>query len=322
MRPDFRENQEFTIHDPACGTGGFLIGAYEWIMSQTKEGALLTDKEKMRLQEHTFSGAEIVLETKRLALMNLYLHEIVTDIYYGDSLAEGPRSSKRYDCVLTNPPFGTKGGGDVPNREDFTVATSNKQLNFVQHVMHILKPGGRAAMVVPDNVLFESGAGKKIRQILMEDCDLHTILRLPIGTFSPYSPGVKANIIFFRKGLKTEAVWIYDLRTNIEKVTKGHPLTADYFTEFEKSYGTNHDGHPIEGRQETERFKRFSRQDIMGRDENLDIFWLRDESLESGDNLPDPETIVSEIRTQLQTAQDVLDELMLILENGRGDSNV
>ena len=317
MRPDFRENEEFTIHDPACGTGGFLIGAYEWILSQTKEGAILSDKEKKRLAHATFSGAEIVLETKRLALMNLYLHEIVTDIYYGDSLAEGPHTSKRYDCVLTNPPFGTKGAGEVPNREDFTVATSNKQLNFVQHVMHVLKPGGRAAVVVPDNVLFEGGAGRKIRQILMEDCDLHTILRLPIGTFSPYSPGVKANIVFFRKGLSTKEVWIFDLRTNVGKVTKGHPLTASYFTEFESAYGHDANGHPKKGREESERFKRFSREDIRGRDENLDIFWLRDESLDSGDDLPDPETIVAEIRTHLQTAQDALEELALLLENGR-----
>lgn len=321
MKPDFRENEEFTIHDPACGTGGFLIGAYEWILSQTKEGALLNAKEKKRLQNDTFSGAEIVLETKRLALMNLYLHEIVTNIYYGDSLADGPHTSMRYDCVLTNPPFGTKGAGEVPNREDFTVATSNKQLNFVQHVMHILKPGGRAAIVVPDNVLFEGGAGKKIRQILMEDCDLHTILRLPIGTFSPYSPGVKANIIFFRKGLPIEEVWIFDLRTNVEKINKGHMLTATYFSEFEKAYGTDPDGHPSNGRKEGERFKKFTLDEIKARDFNLDIFWLRDESLESGDDLPDPETIVSEIRTQLQTAQDALDELSLLLENGRVNGN-
>lgn len=317
MKPDFRENDEFTIHDPACGTGGFLIGAYEWILDQTKEGALLSEKEKNRLAHATFSGAEIVLETKRLALMNLYLHEIVTDIYYGDSLADGPHASKRYDCVLTNPPFGTKGAGEVPNREDFTVATSNKQLNFIQHVMHTLKHGGRAAVVVPDNVLFEGGAGKKIRQILVEDCDLHTILRLPIGTFSPYSPGVKANIIFFRKGLPTEDVWIFDLRTNVEKVNKGHMLTTEYFNEFENAYGSDPNGHPLNGREEGERFKRFPLNKLKERDFNFDIFWLQDESLEGGDNLTNPETIVNEIRTQLQKAQDALEELSLLFESGR-----
>jgi type I restriction enzyme M protein len=253
--------------------------------------------------------------------MNLYLHEIQVDIFFGDSLAEGPQTMKRYDCVLTNPPFGNKGAGEAPNREDFTVETSNKQLNFIQHVMHILKPGGRAAMVVPDNVLFEGGAGRNIRQILMEDCDLHTILRLPIGTFSPYSPGVKANIIFFRKGLKTKDVWIFDLRTNVEKINKGHTLTSSYFSEFEKAYGIDANGHPCEGRHETDRFKRFSRDEIKTQDENLDIFWLRDDSQESGDNLPDPETLVSEIRTHLQTAQDALEELSLLLEDGRKASD-
>jgi len=314
MKPDIRENPEFTIHDPACGTGGFLIGAYEYIMSQTNEGALLSLEERERLQRRTFSGAEIVLETKRLALMNLYLHEIVTDIYYGDSLADGPHASKRYDCILTNPPFGTKGAGGAPNRDDFVVETSNKQLNFVQHVMHVLKNGGRAAMVLPDNVLFEGGAGKKVRQIWMDDCDLHTVMRLPIGTFTPYSPGVKANIVFFRKGLPTKEVWVYDLRTNVEKITKGHPLTASYFEDFERVYGDDPNGHPSKGRVETERFRRFTREELLTRDDNLDIFWLRDESLESGEDLPDPETIISEIRTHLQTAQDALDELSMLLE--------
>ena len=155
----------------------------------------------------------------------------------------------------------------------------------------------------------------------MEDCALHTILRLPIGTFSPYSPGVKANIIFFRKGLPTEEVWIYDLRTNIEKINKGHPLTASYFSDFEKAYGSDANGLPKGGRRESERFKRFSLDDINAKDYNLDISWLRDESLESGDNLPDPEVIVSEIRTHLQTAQDALEELSLLLENGRVNGN-
>jgi type I restriction enzyme M protein len=191
----------------------------------------------------------------------------------------------------------------------------------MQHVVHVLKNGGRAAMVMPDNVLFEGGAGKNIRQLLMEDCDLHTILRLPIGTFSPYSPGVKANILFFRKGLPTKEVWVYDLRTNIEKVTKRHPLTASYFEDFEKVYGEDPNGHPKRGRKESERFRRFTRDDIKAREENLDIFWLRDESLENGENLPDPETIISEIRTHLQTAQDALEELSLLLENGRVDGN-
>lgn len=307
VRPDVREHAGFSIHDPACGTAGFLIGAYEWLMGQTREGADLRREDRERLQKRTFSGGEIVLETRRLAMMNLYLHEIEADIYYGDSLAEGPHVSRRYDCVLTNPPFGTKGGGEVPNREDFTVQTSNKQLNFLQHVMNILKPGGRGAIVLPDNVLFEEHAGRDVRRLVMTDCELHTILRLPIGTFTPYSPGVKANILFFRKGLPTEKVWIYDLRTNIEKVTKRHPLTADYFKDFEACYHSK-------PRRETDRFRRFTRDDIAKRDDNLDIFWLKDESLGDTDDLPEPEDLVSEAVTHLETALDALNELAVLLD--------
>ncbi len=307
VRPDFREHGEFGIHDPACGTAGFLIGAYEWLMSQTREGADLRREDRERLQRRTFSGGEIVLETRRLAMMNLYLHEIEAEIYYGDSLAEGPHTGRRYDCILTNPPFGSKGGGEVPSRDDFTVQTSNKQLNFLQHVMHILKPGGRAAIVLPDNVLFEGHAGRDVRRLLMTDCDQHTILRLPIGTFTPYSPGVKANILFFRRGLATEQVWIYDLRTNVEKVTKRHPLTADYFKDFEACYHAK-------PRNETDRFRRFTREEVSRRDDNLDIFWLKDESLEDADDLPEPEDLLSEAVTQLETALDALNELALILD--------
>ncbi len=307
VRPDIREHGEFSIHDPACGTAGFLIGAYEWLMSQTREGADLRREDRERLQKRTFSGGEIVLETRRLAMMNLYLHEIGAEIFYGDSLAEGPHAGRRYDCVLTNPPFGSKGGGEVPSRDDFTVETSNKQLNFVQHVMHILKPGGRAAIVLPDNVLFEDHAGRDVRRLLMTDCDLHTILRLPIGTFTPYSPGVKANILFFRKGLPTEQVWIYDLRTNVEKLTKRHPLTGDHFKDFGACYHAK-------PRTETDRFKRFTRDDISKRDDNLDTFWLKDESLEDADDLPEPEDLISEAVTQLETTLDALNELALILD--------
>ncbi len=309
MKPDIREKADFTIHDPACGTAGFLIGAYEWMMKQTDEGAKLSREDKERLLKKTISGAEIVLETKRLALMNLYLHEIEADIFFGDSLAEGPRAGKRYDCVLTNPPFGTKGAGEVPIREDFTARTSNKQLNFVQHVMHILKPGGRAAIVLPDNVLFEENAGRDVRKLLLNDCQLHTILRLPIGTFTPYSPGVKANIVFFRKGLPTEEVWIYDLRTNVEKVTKGHPLTCDYFDDFEKCYHQK-------PRKDSERFKKFTITQIEKRGYNLDIFWLRNESLEDSSGLQDPADLASEAVTQLETALDSLNELVVKLGNG------
>jgi len=313
MKPDFRESSDFLIHDPACGTAGFLIGAYEWIMKQTHEGADLRREDKERLQKRTFSGVEIVLETKRLALMNLYLHEIGADIYYGDALAEGPHLGKKYDCVMTNPPFGTKGAGEAPLREDFTVKTSNKQLNFLQHLMTVLKPGGRAAIVLPDNVLFEEHAGREIRKLLLTDCDLHTILRLPIGTFTPYSPGVKANILFFRKGLPTEEVWIYDLRTNVEKVNKGHPLTDDYFRDFEGCYHAK-------PRVEMERFKRFRRKDIADRDYDLDVFWLKDESTEASGSLSEPQDLVSEALTSLETALSALNELALKLESNNSST--
>ena len=163
--------------------------------------------------------------------MNLYIHEIQANIYLGDAIYE-PKRAGPFDCVMTNPPFGTKGANQAPNRDDFTVATSNKQLNFVQHVMSILKPGGRAAIVVPDNVLFADQAGD-VFKILTEDCDLHTVLRLPNGTFTPYSPGTKTNVIFFTKGYPTENVWVYDARTNVPRITKkDRPLRQQHFAEF------------------------------------------------------------------------------------------
>jgi type I restriction enzyme M protein len=314
VRPDIGQSADYSIHDPAVGTAGFLIAAADWNLKE--RGQTLDRKQQGRLKKGTFSGGEIVLETRRLALMNLYLHGIEAEIKYGDSIAEGP-GGKQYDCVLTNPPFGTKGAGEVPNRDDFTVATSNKQLNFVQHVLSILKPGGRAAMVLPDNVLFEEHAGRDVRQLLMEDCRLHTILRLPVGTFTPYSTGVKANVAFFDKGLPTDEVWIYDLRTNVENITKRNPLTADTFADFVASFHP-HPGPPPErgrgrvgvaARTESPRFRRFTRQEIADRDDNLDIIWLKDESLENPDDLPEPEDLVAEALTQLTTALDALNEL-------------
>ncbi|HEV2119343.1 MAG TPA: N-6 DNA methylase [Candidatus Bathyarchaeia archaeon] len=310
MRPDFREKPNFTIHDPALGTAGFLIGAYEWTLRETKEGALLSREERDRLQNRTFSGGEIVLGTRRLGLMNLYLHEIQADVYDGDSLEEGPQTSKRYDVVMTNPPFGTKGAGQAPIRSDFTVRTSNKQLNFVQHVMTILRLGGRAAMVIPDNVLFEENAGKEIRKLLMEDCSLHTILRLPIGTFTPYSTGVKANIIFFVKGEPTRETWIYDSRTSIEKVAIRNPLTSKYFADFEKCYNQG-------SRKETERFRRFGREEIAKRDDNLDIFWLKEESSQGEEGIGQPEELLAEALSQVETATDALNEISLLLTNDK-----
>jgi type I restriction enzyme M protein len=317
VRPDIGQASDYTIHDPAVGTAGFLIAAAEWNLKQ--RGKALTREEQQRLKRGTLSGGEIVLETRRLALMNLYLHGIEGDIHYGDSIAEGA-GDRRFDCILTNPPFGTKGGGEVPNRDDFTVATSNKQLNFVQHVLTILKPGGRAAMVLPDNVLFEEHAGRDVRQLLMADCRLHTILRLPVGTFTPYSPGVKANVVFFDKGWPTDEVWIYDLRTNVDKVTKRNGLAAQYFADFEQCYSPSPKPGTLRGgrgaRAETDRFKRFTRQQIADRDDNLDIFWLKDDTLENPNELPEPEDLVGEAVTRLETAMDALNDLAAVLGNG------
>ena len=202
MKPDPRAHKEFTIGDPACGTGGFLVAAYEWLIDETK-GALERDVAK-RIKKSTYFGNDLVERPRRLALMNLYLHGLEPEITLGDAIYEVP-SSQRFDCILTNPPFGTKGANQAPEREDFTIGTSNKQLNFLQHALMVLKPGGRAAIVLPDNCLFEGKAGE-VFEIVMQDCNVHTILRLPRGTFSPYSQGVKANVIFLQKGLPTENV--------------------------------------------------------------------------------------------------------------------
>ncbi|MCD6533452.1 MAG: SAM-dependent DNA methyltransferase, partial [Deltaproteobacteria bacterium] len=200
MQPDPRIAKEYKICDPACGTSGFLMFAYEWLMEITK-GALVR-KDVLRINKQTYFGQELVPRPRRLALMNLFLHGLEPQIYLGDSIYE-PDRGERYDCILTNPPFGTKGANQAPVRDDFTVSTSNKQLNFIQHVVTILKPGGRAAMVLPDNVLFSDEAGE-VFKYLMEDCNVHTVLRLPNGTFTPYSQGVKANVIFFQKSVPTE----------------------------------------------------------------------------------------------------------------------
>lgn len=317
LQPDLRESPDFTIHDPAAGTGGFLIGAAEWMVKQSK--GQLSREDQRRLRRGTYSGVELVQETRRLALMNLFLHEIEGDIRYGDSIAEG--DSRRYDVILTNPPFGVKGGGEVPEREDFSVVTSNKQLNFIQHVLTVLKSGGRAAMVLPDNVLFEDHAGRDVRRLLLQDSHLHTILRLPVGTFTPYSTGVKANVLFFRKGQPTREVWIYDQRTNISNVTKGQPLTEAHFADFRASYGPHPTPRPGQ-RQESERFRCFSREGLAARDDNLDLFWLRDATLDDPNDLPELEDLVGEALTRLETAMDALNELAAVLEmNGEGGRN-
>jgi len=312
MKPDPRASSEFTVCDPACGTGGFLVGAYEWLLEQT--GGVLDRKDIKRIRTATYYGQDLVPRPRRLALMNLYLHGVEPHIYLGDTIYE-PDRGERFDVVLTNPPFGTKGANQAPERDDFTIETSNKQLNFVQHVMKSLKLGGRAAMVLPDNCLFEGKAGEVFR-ILMQDCNLHTILRLPRGTFTPYSPGVKANVVFFQKGKPTESVWIFDARANVPGITKkDRPLTPHHFSDFETAYGLDPNG--LSKRFDTGsacRFRCFPLDVIRERDYKLDINWLKDESLDDDDELAEPQDLASEAITELEAAVDDLAELIELVE--------
>jgi len=316
MKPDPRGKENFTIDDPACGTGGFLVGSYEWLVNVSK--GVFDRSEARRIRTTTYYGQELVARPRRLALMNLYLHGVEPHIYLGDTVYE-PDRGERYDVVLTNPPFGTKGANQAPDRDDFTIETSNKQLNFLQHVMNTLKPGGRAAVVLPDNCLFEGKAGE-VFQILMQDCNLHTVLRLPRGTFTPYSQGVKANVIFFQKGRPTKEVWIFDGRSNVPGITKkDRPLTKEHFKEFEEYYGKDPNG--LSKRTdtgETGRFRKFHLSDIKKRDYKLDVTWLRDESLEENGELPEPEDLATEAITELEAIVDDLREIVTLVEKEEG----
>ncbi len=311
---------EKSIADPACGTGGFFLAAYDYIVNNHK---LNTDQKKY-LKYNTFSGNEIVANTRRLCLMNLFLHNIgdidsENVISPNDSLIADPGS--RYDYILTNPPFGKKSSMTFTNeegeqeredltynRQDFWATTSNKQLNFVQHIKTILKTTGEAAVVVPDNVLFEGGAGETVRKKLLETTDLHTILRLPTGIF--YAQGVKANVIFFdgkpaSKDPWTKEVWIYDYRTNIHHTLKKNPLKAEDLRDFITCYNPKN----RHKRKETYspdvnpdgRWRRFTFEEVIARDKtSLDITWIKDKSLADLDNLPDPDILAAEIIENLE----------------------
>jgi type I restriction enzyme M protein len=266
----------------------------------------------------TYFGQDLVARPRRMALMNLYLHGIEPHIRLGDAIYEPP-SAARFDVILSNPPFGTKGANQAAEREDFTVSTSNKQLNFLQHILTILKPGGRAAVVLPDNVLFADQAGE-VMKIVAEDCDLHTVLRLPRGTFTPYSQGVKANVIFFSKGYPTEKVWIYDARTNVPGITKkDRPLTVEHFKEFEKCFGTDPNG---KARRKTsdskdDRWRSFDISEVKGREFKLDGFkWLKEESPDDADELPPPEELATDAISELEEAVAELNKIVALLENG------
>lgn len=313
MKPDPRSKPNFKISDPACGTGGFLVCAYEWLVAESR--GVYDRADAKRIKTKTYYGQDLVPRPRRLALMNLFLHGVEPHIYLGDTIYE-PERGEHYDCVLTNPPFGTKGANQAPDRDDFTIETSNKQLNFVQHVVSTLKPGGRAAMVLPDNCLFEGKAGE-VFEILMQDCNLHTVLRLPRGTFTPYSQGVKANVIFFQKGMPTQTVWIFDARSNVPGITKkDRPLTAQHFAEFEKAYGKDPNGQSR--RKETERFRPFTQSEIADRQFKLDVTWLKDDTLEDSSELPEPQDLAAEAITELEAVVDDLRDIVALLEKEEG----
>lgn len=321
-----------TVVDPACGTGGFLLVAHDHV---AEAAGKLTPTQRTHLRDSFVAGYELVDGTARLAAMNLLLHGIgaadgASLIEVRDALIADP--GRRWSVVLSNPPFGRKSsltmigadGREVRDdieieRQDFVVTTSNKQLNFLQHIMTILDINGRAAVVLPDNVLFEGGAGETLRRKLLADFDLHTMLRLPTGIF--YAQGVKANVLFFDKKSASEhpwtsKLWVYDLRTNQHFTLKQNPLRRSHLDDFVESYLS---GKPRDERVESTRWHAYSYDDLLARDKvNLDITWLRDESLEDADNLPAPEVIAREIVEDLTAALAEFEAVASALEASAG----
>jgi type I restriction enzyme M protein len=314
-----------TVVDPACGTGGFLLAAYEYVSS---DAANLTKDQREKLQSGFVAGMELVDGTARLAAMNMLLHGMTkptgnSPIEVKDSLTADP--GKRWSVVLANPPFGTKSSVKVITadgrtaaesleivRDDFWVTTSNKQLNFVQHIKTIMDINGRAAVVLPDNVLFEGGAGETIRKRLLKEYDVHTLLRLPTGIF--YAGGVKANVLFFDRkpaGEKpwTSNLWVYDFRTNQHFTQKQNPLRREHLQEFVDCFKAGERNK----RKESERFKKFTYDELLARDKtNLNIFWLKDDSIEDAANLPAPDALACEIIEELEVA---IGEMRAVLES-------
>jgi type I restriction enzyme M protein len=322
-----------TIADPCCGSGGFFLAAKTFI----EKNFTLDRDQKEFLKFNTFRGWEIVRNTYRMCLMNLFLHNVgdldgQVSITRNDALLSDP--GDRFDYVLTNPPFGKKSSmtftneeGEqekedlVYNRQDFWTTGSNKQINFVQHIHTLLKSNGTAAVVVPDNVLFEGGAGETVRKKLLETTDLHTILRLPTGIF--YAQGVKANVLFFENKVaspihQTKEVWIYDLRTNIHFTLKKNPLKESDLDEFVNCYNTGNRHIRTEtysAENPDGRFKKFTYEEIIARDKtSLDIFWMKDKSLADLDNLPDPDELALDIIENLESAMDCFKEIMAKLK--------
>jgi len=322
-----------TISDPACGTGGFFLAAYDHIV----ENHDLNREQKAFLKNETFFGNEIVANTRRMCLMNLFLHnigEIDGKNFISSADALVADEGRRFDYVLANPPFGKKSSMTITNeegeqekqdltynRQDFWATTSNKQLNFLQHIRTLLKENGEAAVVLPDNVLFEGGAGETVRKQLMQSTELHTILRLPTGVF--YANGVKANVLFFdnRPGAKeawTKEVWIYDYRTNVHHTLKRKPMRLEDLEDFIKCYrpSNRHDRTETWSEENPQgRWRKFTYEEIIERDKtNIDIFWIKDDSLADLDNLPDPDILANEIIENIEAGLDSFKEVMLTLQ--------
>ena len=292
-------------NDPACGTFGFMISASQYVRKHTDDFFDLSADEAKFEREEAFTGCELVPDTHRLALMNAMLHDIDGDIISVDTLSPFGKQMHDFDVVLTNPPFGTKKGGERATRDDFTFPTSNKQLNFLQHIYRSLKANGkaRAAVVLPDNVLFADGDGEKIRCDLMDKCNLHTILRLPTGIF--YAQGVKTNVLFFTRGKtdkgNTKEVWFYDLRTNMPSFGKTNPLKKEDFSDFEKAFEAE-DRHSIKD----ERWSVFTRDEIAETNNSLDLGLIKDDSVVDYNDLPDPADSAEEAISELEEAVDLL----------------
>jgi type I restriction enzyme M protein len=303
--------------DPAAGTFGFMIAADKHVKKQTDQLFTLSADEQEFQKYKAFTGCELVHDAHRLALMNAMLHDIEGEIILGDTLSNVGKTMKGYDVVLTNPPFGTKKGGERATRDDFTYPTSNKQLNFLQHIYRSLKTNGksRAAVVLPDNVLFADGDGAKIRADLMDKCNLHTILRLPTGIF--YAQGVKTNVLFFTRGTtekdNTKVVWIYDMRTNIQNFGKTTPLKPEHFEEFIKAY-TNENRNTVVD----ERFSLFTREQIKAKNDSLDLGLIRDDSVLDYEDLQDPIESGEAVITQLDEAMDLIASVVKELKSLSG----
>lgn len=299
-------------NDPACGTFGFMIAAHQYVSDHTDNFFDLDADTAAFERGEAFTGCELVHDTHRLALMNAMLHDMDGKITLGDTLSTVGQSMKNFDVVLTNPPFGTKKGGERATRDDFTFPTSNKQLNFLQHIYRSLKADGkaRAAVVLPDNVLFADGDGEKIRVDLMDKCNLHTVLRLPTGIF--YAQGVKTNVLFFTRGTSdknnTKEVFFYDLRTNMPSFGKTHPLKKEDFAGFEAAY-TAKDRHTVKD----ERWSCFSREEIQEKGNSLDLGLIKDDSIVDYDDLPDPiesgDQAIADLEEAASLLRSVVEEL-------------